>query len=105
MQWRIVSFFVETEDLERDIPHLSTGMNIEYCDTIYCIFGCFSGGKHCHKLTKSEPKVEGLPQKSISHLVKSLARLLLLLASLSKFLRPIRERKAGVREAFISLFP
>ena len=31
------SFFVETEDLERGIPHLSTGMNIEYCDTQFTV--------------------------------------------------------------------
>ena len=32
------SFSVETEDLECDISHISTGMNIEYSDTLITVF-------------------------------------------------------------------
>ena len=66
MQWRIVtfsSFSVETEDLECDISHISTGMNIEYSDTLITVcFRSFFRWKR-HEVTESELKVEGLPQK------------------------------------------
>ena len=32
-----LGFSVETEDLERYIPHISTGMNIEYCDMQFTV--------------------------------------------------------------------